>query len=146
MDQSNIDRLKALTIELETSASKRKKIIEFMHVSPSACFVKSADTGKYEYVNPAFLLMMGKREDEVLGRTDLDMFSLPVAQDHNSHDLIVLKTGKPVVFTQKYSDNGPLFVVVKFIIQNGNKALGGIALQLPEGFAASLGNPEHSGV
>lgn len=140
MDQSNIDRLKALTIELENSAYKRKKIIEFMHMSPSACFVKNAETGRYEYVNPAFLLMMQLREQQVLGKTDIEIFTLQVAQNHTNHDLAVLKTQQPMVVAQKYKDDGPLFVVVKFLIQNGDKSIGGIALELPAGFDASLDN------
>ena len=48
----------------------------------------------YRMVNPAFCRFMGKKEDEIIGKTDYDLFSRDEAEAHRNGDIFVMESKK----------------------------------------------------
>lgn len=132
-----IEKIHELSSQLAVTEHKRQKIVEFMDQAPCVCYAKEADTGMYEYANSYFLTILGKTLDQVIGRTDIDLFSENTAKNLISHDIEVLKEGKSVVAIEAFytaQHTRELFIVVKFLIVNGGKSIGAFAIPLPETF------------
>jgi PAS domain-containing protein len=133
-----IAELYDLTDILEAHENKRHKILEFMSKAPCLCFMKSGDTGKFEYVNKAFCQLVQKMEEEIIGRTALELFDLKVAQRMVEYDLQVLKTRMPVILLNRVS--GKIFLVSKFLIVNGGDSIGGFGVEIPDTFVLEITN------
>jgi two-component system sensor histidine kinase/response regulator len=73
--------------------------------------VKDRD-GRYLLVNAEMLRRMGREEDEVLGRTDTDLFAEAVADANRVTDVEVLRTGEVKEFER--DAGGQTYHVVKF--------------------------------
>jgi PAS domain-containing protein len=124
-----LNRLDALTSVLEKNEIKRQKILDFMRQVPCICFMKNAETGKYEYVNREMCEITHRSEEQIVGKTDLELFPLEDAQLRRRYDLRVMKTKRPIVYiTQR---DGKLFIFSKFLVINGNEAIGCFGLELP---------------
>jgi two-component system, cell cycle sensor histidine kinase and response regulator CckA len=61
----------------------------------------------YQYVNPAFHQFLGRKEEEILGRTDLDLLPLQKARKYRKEDIEVVESGQPLVLEEDVST--PLF-------------------------------------
>lgn len=127
-----LERLTSLTNVLEESENKRQKIIDFMRQAPCICFIKEGATGKYEYVNNALCEAMGLTEDQVIGKTDLELIDLPTAQISVAVDLRILKDKQPIVTIEQI--NHKMYIVCKFLVVNGGDGVGGFGLELPTTF------------
>ena len=57
----------------------------------------------YKSVNKAFCNIVGKNEDEIVGKTNFDLFRRELAETYNQEDLIILDTNKPLVKEDKIS-------------------------------------------
>ena len=68
-------------------------LLELMDRSPVLCFVKDHE-GKYLYVNRAWLELGGLRREEVLGRTDHEVFKGASADEFVENDRLVFATGR----------------------------------------------------
>jgi two-component system, NtrC family, sensor kinase len=57
----------------------------------------------YKSVNKAFCNIVGKKEDEIVGKTNSDLFQRGLAETYNQEDLAILSTGNPLVKEDKVS-------------------------------------------
>ena len=108
----------------------------FMNNSPSAKFIKDVE-GHYLYVNPKFLRSFGLNPQDVLFRTDAEIFPPDQAGQFKGNDLRVLAAGAPMEFeeTARYADFLHTNIVSKFPIvdaQGQITALGGIAIDITD--------------
>jgi hypothetical protein len=131
-----IERLEVLSRQvdiaeaIDVAQAAQDVIITFMNDCPAACFVKDASTGKYLYVNKACEGMLGT---EAIGKTDADIFPLEAAQKLVAHDLVVLTKGTSFLIVEPLQSHGKRAVLfLKFIVQNGTKSIGGLAIELPD--------------
>lgn len=135
-----LQKLQNLTEVLEESENQRQKIIEFMKHAPCLCFMKSAETGKYEYVNNAMCEVMKMHTEAVLGKTDWELFSAEAAMNYISYDVRVLKEKKPVVVILSFDNK--MYIIAKFLVINGSTSIGGFGLELPASFTLEQGKEE----
>ena len=77
--------------ELLESQALYRSLVETL---PLNIFRKDKD-GRYSYVNAQYLQLIGKRPEEVLGKSDAEIFPSKIAQDFLAQDQQVLKTQKP---------------------------------------------------
>ena len=126
-------KLEQLGAQLEKSEAKRQHILEFMKKAPCICFMKDAETGKYQFMNAAGLTALGKTEEEVIGFTDVDLLPEWAAKRLVEHDLRVLKEKEPtmVLEASAYAKKEAFYLVIKFLVQNGSTSIGGLAVELP---------------
>ena len=61
--------------------------------SPAVIYAKRKD-GSYRYINREWERVCGVSREQVIGRTDLDLFPPQIAEQFRSNDLVVLQTGK----------------------------------------------------
>jgi PAS domain S-box-containing protein len=61
----------------------------------------------YQYVNPAFHQFLGRKEEEILGRTDLELLPLQKARKYRQEDIEVMESGQPLILEEDVST--PLF-------------------------------------
>ncbi|MGD9333735.1 MAG: PAS domain-containing protein [Desulfobacterales bacterium] len=55
----------------------------------------------YRSVNKAFCKIVGKKKDEIVGKTDVDLFPLKLAQIYHQEDRAIFDTGKPLIKQDK---------------------------------------------
>lgn len=127
-----LEQLYTMATELDVYEYKRHKIVSFMGNMPCICFIKSGDTGKYEYVNSEFCAIVNKSEVDIIGKRDLDLFDVDMARRNVAYDLLVLKNKTKIAVINKFKDK--VWLVVKFIVVNGGEAIGGIGIELPNTF------------
>lgn len=126
---SDFSRLESLTHILEVKENNRQKVLDFMAHAPCICFMKSTKTGAYEFVNNAMCDVVGKSRDEIIGKTDLDLFPLEEAALRTSYDLRVLKDRHPIIYISKRGHD--VFIFTKFLVINGEESIGCFGLELP---------------
>lgn len=112
----------------------RRRFTAFMDNSPMLAWIKDAD-GRYAYVNRRVLEVHGFTAEQMLGRTDFEVFPPDVAAVLREHDLEVLRTGKTMRFQEQCpAGDGPALVweSVKFRLQgdDGSYLIGGSALDV----------------
>ena len=126
-----LEKLESMLDVIDTLEARKQKMMEFMDLCPAICFIKDTETGRYIYVNDSFKQFSGQ---EVIGRTDSEIFPLDDALRWIAHDLQVIKAEEPIqtIETLRTPAGQKAFLVAKFIIVNGGKYLGGIAMELPD--------------
>jgi PAS domain S-box-containing protein len=62
---------------------------------------------KYQYVNPVFRQSTGRKEEDILGRTDLDLLPRQKARKYRREDMEVMDSGRPMILEENVST--PLF-------------------------------------
>jgi len=112
------------------------RFAELMSSVPVGAFVKDA-LGRYSYVNPYLLAVMGGRAAvDVLGKTDAEIWPPDVAKVIGSHDDLVRRSGSLQVLWQvmPLADGPRSLLVLKFPqpTSDGAVELGGIAVDLSE--------------
>jgi PAS domain S-box-containing protein len=102
----------------------------FTEHSPAVMFVKDGE-GRYRFVNPQFLQRFGLRREQVIGRTDAELFPPQQALALAANDAQVLRRGLPVQFEATIPANGgeSVAVVVKFPALDG---VGGMLFDITE--------------
>jgi PAS domain S-box-containing protein len=87
---------------LRRAWSTQEKILDTIPVN---IFLKNAD-GVFRFINAAGLEFLGRQRDEVVGKTDFDIFPADVAERLNAIDRQVLATGEPVSGEEKVMVGG----------------------------------------
>ena len=85
------------TRELKEGEQRLKAVVDN---STAVIYMKDAE-GRYMLVNRAFEKVSGKTEDEILNRTDFDIFPEETASLFRQNDLAVLKEKRPIEFEEK---------------------------------------------
>lgn len=132
MNKPFLVKLSGLTEALNHHENKRQKIMEYMQMAPCICYIKDSETGKYQYINKSFCDIIGLSEEFIIGKTDLDLFPIEVAQRSVSEDLKVLKNKENLIIITKLA--AKMHMVVKFLIINGGISIGGFGIALPDTF------------
>ncbi|MCI0707410.1 MAG: PAS domain S-box protein, partial [Ignavibacteriae bacterium] len=102
--------------------------------SPSMIFMKDAG-GRYIDCNPPFEELCGKPRNEIIGKTDLELFDHRQATEFINNDRLVFEQGKPIKFeeTAQHKDGPRVSIVTKFPLRDtsGNIfAIGGIVTDI----------------
>lgn len=100
----------------------------FMETSPAIVIMKDAD-GRYVYCNSKVEMLFGLRTEEIIGKTEFDLFPREDAQKFVESDQLVLRTGKPLMSEYPASiPSGEMrdWWVFKFLLTDstGNKYVG----------------------
>jgi PAS domain S-box-containing protein len=87
--------------------------------SPTPIFMKDPD-GAYLYVNTSYEQVTGLKRDEILGRTDFDLYPHKVAATFRRGDLEALQAGSPIQREEPFvtEEGHGTFSAVKFPIFN----------------------------
>ena len=144
-----LQKLEELGKQLEQNENKRQKVLTFMQEAPCICFMKDAETGRYQFMSKIGCEAMGRTESEIVGKTDWELFPERMANSLINHDVKVLKERTPIVTIEprSYKENSSgLSLVAKFIVVNGGESIGGLAFELPDTFrmASPLGESNGS--
>ncbi len=104
----------------------------FLDKSPGTEFLKDEE-GRYVYVNKT---ITGQFGEGFIGKTDLEMFPGPYAEQWRSNDLKVLKENRAQGFieTSSQADGDRIWLSVKFPVtdERGRKLLGGKSIDITE--------------
>ena len=76
----------------------------FMETSPAIVIMKDADS-RYVYCNPRVEKLFGRPVDEILGKTEFDLFPTEEADQFTSSDRFVLETGEAMI--DEYAARAP---------------------------------------
>src|SRR5438445_5096503 len=112
------------------------RLLAFADYSPAVMFLKDRE-GRYRLVNEQFLQRFGLRRDQVIGRTDLELFPRDQALRFAANDAAVLARGAPLQFeeTARYVEGDRVSVVAKFPLPDASGAVigvGGVATDITE--------------
>lgn len=108
----------------------------FMDNNPAIAFMKDAE-GRKVYVNNNYVERFGVPREQLLGRTDFDMFDAEIAERLREADRAVIAAGKPIQFEEDVpTPDGVLrhWLVYKFPFVDAlkNQFLGGVAIDITE--------------
>jgi two-component system, cell cycle sensor histidine kinase and response regulator CckA len=119
----------------ETLRQSQDRFSAFMRYLPGVAFIKDL-SGKYIFYNEASLAQFGKRSEDILGKTDEDIWPAENAARYRENDEKVIATGKPVEFLEPVvQEDGPhTWQIYKFPIMDGGEVamVGGIGIDVSE--------------
>ncbi|MBF0317206.1 MAG: PAS domain S-box protein [Nitrospirae bacterium] len=128
-----------LTGILERRFTERKlkyaqeMFFSFMKNSPMAAFIKD-DAGKYIYANEQIARFTNMTIDDIVGKTDFDLFPPDTATEVRAHDDMVLAVNKTVdlVETFRQEDGIHQWLVIKFPFKDetGKRMLAGMSIDM----------------
>ena len=106
-----------------------ERLFGLLEHSPGAIFIKDAQ-GRYTYVSASFAALAGRMRDEIVGKTDFDLFPPELATSFAAEDDSVRSTCQPMRFEERFSYQGQQlsFLTHKFLLPSGEVA--SIALDL----------------
>ncbi len=105
-DKPSYEELEKKVRELEKIQSQQKGIIDaltkhneniqvIMECSPDVIYTKDLQ-GRYTLINKQFENLSGLKSEDVIGKTDFDLFELSVARKSTQNDKRVIETGFPL--------------------------------------------------
>lgn len=109
-------------IRLETELKlKEFRLHQFMEMSPVAIYVKNRD-GEYLEVNPAICALFQKDQNDIIGKTNREIFTRTVAEALNTGDDRVLRSGKEIRLNTKiaFGDRQVYLSTMKYPILDPN--------------------------
>ena len=115
----------------------------FMSHSPAMAFIKDSE-GRHRYINRAFTAHFQWTPEQVLGKTDAELWPGPASETMGATDLQILITGDSMQYVQTLPDpDGTIrhWLVLKFRLSDeGNQfRIGGTAIDItPQQQAADL--------
>jgi len=111
----------------------------FMNNTPTIAFMKTAEDGRYVYVNRPYEQTFNKQLVEVQGKTDFELWPQEYAQQLRDSDQVLLKDGNTSEVVERIPtpDGHPHYwLVFNFTINNGQQYIGGVAVEITERFQA----------
>ena len=119
----------------ETLRQSQQRFTAFMHYLPGMAFIKDL-SGRYVYFNDAAQSQCGKSPQEIVGKTDDELWSAENAASYRTNDALVMESGRPIEsIAQVTQDSGMRsWLMFKFpIVEDGEVAfLGGIGIDITE--------------
>ena len=121
---SAVSRLKAEEALRESEEQKRS----ILDNSTTVIYLKDVQ-GKYLFINSRYEELFHILRDEIVGKTDRDIFPLQIADDLQANDRKVLDRGKVVEFEEEVPQPGGdvrTYISVKFPLRNSEGIIYGI--------------------
>lgn len=119
----------------DTLRQSQQRFTAFMRYLPGVAFIKDL-TGKYVYYNEASLPLFKKRPEEIVGKTDEEVWPPEDAARYRANDAVVIESGRPIEFMEPvtHADGVHTWLIFKFpIIENGKTVLvGSIGIDITE--------------
>jgi two-component system cell cycle sensor histidine kinase/response regulator CckA len=119
----------------ETLRLSEQRFSAFMRHLPGVAFIKDL-TGRYVYYNEAAWTLFSKKPDEIVGRTDDEIWPSENAARYRENDASVISSQKPFEFVEPvtHADGQHSWLIYKFpIIENGHVVLvGGVGIDITE--------------
>src|SRR6267378_1487780 len=120
----------------EQVRASEARLVAFADHSQAVMFLKDRE-GRYRLVNEQFLQRFGLRRDQVIGRTDLELFPRDQALSFAANDAEVLSRGAPLQFEEsaRYIEGERVSLVAKFPLPDASGAVigvGGVATDITE--------------
>lgn len=119
----------------ETLRQSQERFTAFMSHLPGIAFIKDLN-GKYVYYNEAAWLQFQKRPEDIIGRTDEEIWPPEEAAIYRESDAAVIAAARPQEFIESavHADGPHSWLIYKFpILEHGNVALvGGIGVDITE--------------
>ncbi|NRD50924.1 PAS domain-containing sensor histidine kinase [Corallococcus sp. AB004] len=115
--------------------SRERRLQEILDHAPAAIYAKDAN-GRYLFINRPFESISGHEREEVLGRSDLDLFPRETAERFRYNDRRVLAAKTPLVFDEEVlqPDGMHLYHTMKFplpgVVQGESWALCGVSTDI----------------
>ena len=104
----------------------------FLNSSQDKIFLKD-ERRRYLFMNEAGLSFLGLTREEIVGKTDGDIFSPGHADEIGQKDLAVLKKGAvPLLYEQRHSDRVLETTKFRVNLENGRTGIGGIIRDVTE--------------
>lgn len=108
--------------------SERRFLTDLMDNSPAVIFEKSVE-GRYIRVNKSWEKVTGLKREDVIGKSDAELFDPEIARQFMNNDYKVISSGMPY-FTEEVLDVGhpkKYFVSIKFPVFAADGKLKGVA-------------------
>jgi two-component system, cell cycle sensor histidine kinase and response regulator CckA len=122
-------------ISEETLRRSQHTFAAFMNHLPGLAFIKDL-TGKYVYYNQASRPLLRKPAEDLIGRTDEEIWPAEDAARHRANDALVIETGRTTQFVEQVpqEDGVHSWLVFKFPITENDKPahVGGIGIDITE--------------
>ena len=121
----------------EKSRESRALLEAILDNSPAVIFIKDRE-GHYQFVNRRYQQLAGLPFEQIIGRTDSEIFRKEIAQSAREHDLKVLECGEPLEFEETviYPDGRPhTHLVIKFPLRDAGGrvyAIGGVSSDISQ--------------
>jgi PAS domain S-box-containing protein len=120
----------------EQVRASEARLVAFADHTQAVMFLKDR-AGRYRLVNEQFLQRFGLRRDQVIGRTDLELFPRDQALRFAANDAEVLSRGAPLQFEEsaRYIEGERVSLVAKFPLPDASGAVigvGGVATDITE--------------
>jgi PAS domain S-box-containing protein len=98
--------------ELRTSEERLRRLVE---LASDAIFIKDRG-GRYAFINPAGARALGAPVDQVIGKTDLEIFGEETGRDVIRYDQLAMKSRQPIHYEARQQVQGEerLFTTSKF--------------------------------
>jgi PAS domain S-box-containing protein len=94
----------------ENQLREERNLLKYFFSATPDCVVYKDKDFIYRSVNPAFCKFLGKKESEIIGKTDYDLFPEDEARTYREYDALVIKTGEPFLRDELVSTpNGEKF-------------------------------------
>lgn len=112
----DITELKQKELELEAN---QQKLTSLLNNAPLEIFVNDLD-GRILVVNDSFAHSLGRKPEEIVGKTYEQCFSVTVAQMCRNCDRTIITLQQPITFEQELQLNGitKTLLITKFLIPN----------------------------
>ena len=95
---TDISELKRSNEALRDSEAIYHSLVESMPL----CILRKDTDGRFTYTNSMFLEMSGNKLDDILGKTDFDLFPKELAEKYRADDLQVLESQKPMEAIERH--------------------------------------------
>jgi len=132
---STVIDITARKLSEETLRQSERRFTSFMHYLPGVAFIKDL-SGKYVFFNDAIKSQFGKSPQDIVGKTDEDVWPADEAASYRANDAAVIESGHPKEFIEQatHDDGVHAWLVFKFpIVENGKLVLlGGIGIDITE--------------
>lgn len=108
--------LEKRTLELAEDNAQRKKIEEALRAnrqllenvlenSPGVIYAKRAD-GRYTYINHEWEVVCGFTREQVIGKTDFDLFPQAIAEQFRTNDITAMNAGRVIQSEERINSAG----------------------------------------